>query len=171
MLRNKVNTITHVVTKKMFRPIQCVPQRNKGEFTAVSYQKSASPVQGNGKKLPGHELYHRNLQCNKIGEILGAFTSNSNATLDTVVVSETTKLDGSSGQQFLGVYKNVKVLTTDVVLVKKHAENQDFIDMHEKLFQEIRLYKKGALRALRTHKDDPMFFNEDGTRDDNYPCK
>ena|SRR5271170_3616793 len=126
MWRNQVNTVTHIITKKIFSPIQYVPQRNKSEFTVVTYKKSALPVQGNGKKLPGHELYHRNLQCNKTGEILGAFTSNGNATPDTVVVSETTKLDGYSGHQFFSVYKDVKVLTTDVVLVKKHTEKSSF---------------------------------------------
>jgi hypothetical protein len=167
MLRNNLSSITHILTKKVFSPIYAV-KRNIGQFSVVSYEKSASPVQGNRKKIPGHELYHRNLQCNKSGEIIGAFTSNSNATPDTVVVSSTTKLDGSSGQQYLGVYKDVKVLTTDVVLIKKHPENQAFIDTHEKLFQEIREYKKSALRVLRTHKDNSMFFNEDGTRDDNF---
>jgi len=90
--------------------IQPIAQRHyPGDFKAVRYIKEGEPVKGgSGKAIPNHESYHVNLQSTKSKEIIGGFTTHPKPNESNYHKISDQKLDGTQGEQYLGVYKHPK---------------------------------------------------------------
>ena len=134
---------------------------------------------GSGKKLPNHELVHKLLRRNSDGKIIGEFTTDPKPSFQSELLDNQQYLNGkpvlnNEKGQHVTIFEKAKIVENNEhskkPIYKKIDKYQDFVDKHEKTFDKIYENQKNGLNEVRVDKNDPRFYNENGTRDyDNFP--
>lgn len=76
-------------------------------------------------------------------------------------------MNGLPGSQCLAIYPDVRITTTKPILVEQ-KDLQSFVDKHKDMLLNHFEGKKNSSQVSRTHKNDSTFFNENGTKHEDF---